>query len=88
LRRKLIIAGLISAIILGVSACGHAVLSSGLGVAHRHVTHSHGIVRHTATHAAWCAYHLYRLQRDVSHHKLAWSAFQAWRSAHHCTRVI
>ena len=39
------------------------------------------------SHAAWCAYHVSRLAHDVRTHHLGWAAFQAWRSAHNCSRI-
>lgn len=35
----------------------------------------------------WCAYHIWRLERDVRHHHLGWGAFQAVLAAHQCARV-
>lgn len=39
------------------------------------------------TQAAWCGFHVWRLERDVRHHHLGWGAFQAVLAAHHCSRV-
>lgn len=37
--------------------------------------------------AAWCGFHVWRLERDVRHHHLFWGAFQATLAVHHCSRV-
>lgn len=37
--------------------------------------------------AAWCGFHVWRLERDIRHHHLGWGAFQAVLAVHHCGRV-
>jgi ABC-type Co2+ transport system permease subunit len=37
--------------------------------------------------AAWCAFHVWRLERDVRSHHLGWAAFNAALAVHHCRHV-
>jgi hypothetical protein len=37
--------------------------------------------------AAWCAFHVWRLERDVRAHRLGWGAFNAALAVHHRRRV-
>lgn len=39
-------------------------------------------------HAGWCAYHVWRLEQDVQHHRLGWAAFQVVMATHHCKRAL
>lgn len=71
IRRLTAVALVCASLGMGVSACSIAGHKIPTGV----------------TQAAWCGFHVWRLERDIRHHHLGWGAFQAVLAAHHCSRV-
>lgn len=82
--RTLLTLGLV--LIVGGLAAGCGRVSS-LSHLESSLTHRSSSSHISVWQAGWCAYHVWRLEQDVQHHKLGWAAFQAALSVHHCKRI-
>ena len=74
---------------IALAGCG---LSGLPGITKPILKHKSALVHHHkrvhVLSAALCGFHAYRAYRDAHHGKVAFTAFQAWRTVHNCRRVI
>jgi hypothetical protein len=83
--RRFLVAVLVLALIATT-----AVLLTGCGASLNPLSHVASTVgkHHRALHAALCAFHGWRAVTQLLHHHPLWSAYHAWRAAHHCGRAL
>jgi hypothetical protein len=80
---------------LGLVACGSSGSVNGGGASPGTSVTSGGAGSVTSRGAgsinggqvAWCAFHVWRLERDLRSHHIGWAAFNAALATHHCTHI-